>query len=583
MGTIKKTRSVKLIFATVVAATLTGVVAVSQTPAPTPKKVVVPVPTVSTSANVIVEAKSPAPQVVTILHRLSGLKLISLLMSKQDFEMIQHLDPNFQLAGEVHTNVIAGVALDDGRIIAAWLPEAEAEMPWTSFPVRNPRMPRAATAPPPPPEGAAPQVPAVPVLPEMPSMNFPPNMLQPADLKVITSDGRRIVGRYIGLDGLTGLSLIALENGNVTQEDNVKELNIVVGQRLRVIGPQRVHNVETNGSSVYIRIGETDAVVVDIIRAPSGGLARVRIRGTKFSPANIGAVAINEKNETLGIVDAVEGGEATIVPLSLVRMAAKRVVARQASVPRPWLGIRGEPVNAISLDKIMKTGWELEKARALAEKQQGIMLTSVMPGSPAALAKLKVGDVILRVNDGFIRNAQELSFQLDEVTPENPVRFTVARPDKQAAEAMEIKLSESPDPLFGRRMQIRTPRPVKPFSLRAQGIEAVALRPSVAMRFGSTNGGLLVVAVEPSTDAFTAGLRPGDLIEMIDGQPVYSGDRITVSTSPGKTTTCTILRNKEKITVSFKYSFETDERMENRIERRIEEKVKKKERDEDQP
>jgi C-terminal processing protease CtpA/Prc len=82
----------------------------------------------------------------------------------------------------------------------------------------------------------------------------------------------------------------------------------------------------------------------------------------------------------------------------------------------------------------------------------------------------------------------------------------------------------------------------------------VALKPRVASRLGST-GGLLVVSVEPSTDAFKAGLRPGDVIESIDGQPVFSGAAaMTLPQEPGKASRCVVVRNREKIVLTFKYS-----------------------------
>ena len=40
------------------------------------------------------------------------------------------LDDVFNLKG-VHTNIIAGLALDDGETVAAWLPEAEVEIETT--------------------------------------------------------------------------------------------------------------------------------------------------------------------------------------------------------------------------------------------------------------------------------------------------------------------------------------------------------------------------------------------------------------------------------------------------------------------
>jgi S1-C subfamily serine protease len=306
---------------------------------------------------------------------------------------------------------------------------------------------------------------------------------------------------------------------------------------------------------MYVRIGETEAWVVNVSRYPSGGVARLKIKSAKLSPANIGAIAINDSGETLGIVDAVEDGEATIVPVALVRNAAKRVIARQASVPRPWLGIRGEPIGAVSVERILRDGWQPERARALAEKRQGILLTSIAPESPAALAHLKPGDVILSVNNGEVRNADDFSWLLDEAGPGSAVHFTVARPGTLDSEAFEIKLSESPDPFFGLRMlQGHIPRAFLPGSLIAQGIESIALKPKAAVRFGA-KGGLLVVSVQPATAAFKGGLRPGDVIEAIDGQQLFPGSAgMELLKKPGDKSTLNVVRNKQKLVLTVQTS-----------------------------
>jgi S1-C subfamily serine protease len=555
---------------TLFAVLLVGVIcipAVAQKPAPAPTP---PAAKIATNINrVILENKLAAPQVVTILHRLNGLKFLTLLRSREDFEAIAQLDRAFKLAGDVHTNVIAGLALDDGQTIAAWLPEAEAEMPppRTLFAPTTPRPPRTSVTPSakgtPPPgmatsaPNALPDMSAIVVAPAIQGMppGYTATFIGPADLRIITRDGKRIMGRYIGLDGLTGLSLITLTDGSLPSTAALKEETIAVGQKLRVVGPQPAPVAEPAAKSpFYIRIGETEGIVVNINRSPSGGIARVKVKSAKFSPANIGGIAINDNNETLGIVDGVEGNEATIVPMSLVRLAAKRVVARQASVPRPWLGVKGEPVWAVSLERIVDIGWEVERARELALKRQGILLTSVAPGSPAALAKLKAGDVILSVNNGFIRNAEEFSWLLDEASPDSPVLFGVARPEKEVSEAMEIKLSEWPDHFSVRTMEKQMTRAFRRRPLLGEGIETVALKPRAASVLGST-GGLLVLSVQPSTDAFKAGLRPGDVIESINGKTLFAdAEGYAFPFTPGARSTCVVVRNKEKMSLTIQYS-----------------------------
>src|SRR5713226_8006690 len=63
----------------------------------------------------VVERRPNATQVVTVLHRLNGLKMLRLLLrSGQPFGAVETMDDAFKITGQVHTNIIAGLALDDG-------------------------------------------------------------------------------------------------------------------------------------------------------------------------------------------------------------------------------------------------------------------------------------------------------------------------------------------------------------------------------------------------------------------------------------------------------------------------------------
>jgi len=512
---------------------------------------------------VFVQNGTTAPQVVTILHGLNGLKVFRLLLRSNQLAAIAKIDEAFQIQDEIHTNVIAGLALNDGRTIAVWLPEAGAEMlPAFPYAPEEPSHPRtqpsartpasAAQAPEDAPllPGNPMPVAGVPSVAGLPSVGF--ETMLPADLKVITREGKKLLARYVGLDGLTGLSVITLANNSLPPLGDSKDEVVNLGQRVRLIGPQRASQSAPNArAATYVRIGETEATVVSVSHTPAGGIRSVRIKSAKLTPANAGGIALNEAGETLGIVDAVVGNEATIVPLSVVRSAVKRVVDRQASVPRPWLGIQGEPIGALSWERILSGGWQAERARSLADKRRGIMLTSVVPGSPAAEARLRPGDVILSVNNDEVRDAEDFTWLLNGATPGHSLTFTIARPEKLVSEAMEIKLSESPDLEFGFRIFGNTPKSVKLGSLMALGIETIALKPEAATHFGSS-GGLFVVYVDPSTPAFKAGLQPGDVIESVNGQQLLSRPvPKTLLTSAAGPVAFSVVRNKQKIVITI--------------------------------
>src|SRR5882762_7018697 len=84
----------------------------------------------------VLTSRARAPQVVTIVHRLNGLRMIRLLLRAEgQVQAFGGLDDAFKFMDDVHTNVIAGLAMDDGQTIVAWLPEAEVELgPMIPFP-----------------------------------------------------------------------------------------------------------------------------------------------------------------------------------------------------------------------------------------------------------------------------------------------------------------------------------------------------------------------------------------------------------------------------------------------------------------
>jgi serine protease Do len=444
-----------------------------------------------------------------------------LLRSEQQVQAIENVDSAFNLLDDVHTNVIAGLAMDDGETIAAWLPEAEAEVQ-APLPLvaRAPKSPRG--------------------FPRLSNGFFEP------DITVIGPDGKRVAAKYIGLDAVTGLSILRLTMKNAVPADTIKDKPVNTGETVLLFSPEPVTRTRAlvNGR-LYARMGALEGRVRDVVAAPTGGVARLKVTAPKLSHANIGGVATDEAGDTIGIVDGLEGNEVSILPAALIKRAAQRVLEQQSSVPRPWLGVKGEAIAELRLDQIRNHGWEMQRAADLAGKHRGIMLTSIVPDSPAAMAALRAGDVILKVDDKDIQTAEDFTWWLEQAGPSSSVWFTVARPDKAAVEPVNVKLSGMLDQSFNFAFRNRFGT-TKGFSLMEQGIETIALKPPVASQLGTT-AGLLVVYVEPSTAAFEGGLRAGDVIQSINGKPVSA---FNARTQPASFT-FEIVRGKEKLVVTI--------------------------------
>ncbi len=462
-----------------------------------------------------------------------------LARSQEQVQAISGLDWSFNLMDDVHTNVSAGLALDDGETIAAWLPEAEVE-----FGPVPPEPP--VTAPP----SEAPDVlpapnPPVAAFPSMPK-TFPNTFFDAPDITVIGSDGRQLPAKYIGFDAVTGLSILRLTKKNVVAAGAFKDEPLNTGEAVLLYQPEPVQGARPLlRPRLYARMAAIEGRIQNVMAAPSGGVARFRVSAPKLSPGNIGGVALNQAGETIGIVDGLEGGEASVLPATLIKRAAQRVLDQQASVPRPWLGVKGEAIAALKFDELVNHGWAMNQAAALADKHRGIMLTSIVPGSPAALAALRAGDVILKVDDKDIQSADDFTWWLEQAGPSSFVEFTVTRPDRPVAEELNVKLSQMLKPSFSFNLR-NWVTPPKGFSLLDQGIETIALRPPVATQLGTT-AGLLVVYVDPVTAAFEAGLQPGDVIQSINGKSVS----IFKTDSKPATYTFEVVRKKEKLVITI--------------------------------
>jgi serine protease Do len=228
----------------------------------------------------------------------------------------------------------------------------------------------------------------------------------------------------------------------------------------------------------------------------------------------------------------------------MVRAATKRVLERQASVPRPLLGVRGEPVELAARAAFLANGWHEEQLKDLITAQVGILLTTVVPRTPAALAKLKAGDVIIRVNDSDVKTAEQFSKLLGDAGSGEQVRFTIRRPDAPAPISVPVTLGGSFSSLFEGRFEL--PRiPSALIGLQQMGIRTMVLTTQAATGLGAQHG-LIVVGVQPDSPAARGGVQEGDVIESIDGRIAAPGVWTVTTPTPQKKHTFLIVREGEK-------------------------------------
>ncbi len=203
----------------------------------------------------------------------------------------------------------------------------------------------------------------------------------------------------------------------------------------------------------------------------------------------------------------------------------------------------------------------------------GALIEAVTPGGPAAKAGIKSGDIITRIDGKSLAGADaggrlvEISSQLK---PDQTVSLEYLR-DK-ARRTASLTTGDEPIMVFeGPSGQMRFQAPDVEMQRFPGGfafgtgpgnfmfemghglmdLQLAPLNPELGSYFGTSDGVLVIDVPREST----LGLKPGDVVQAIDGRKVSAVSsffRILRSYDPGDSFKLDIMRNKSRMTVNGK-------------------------------
>jgi len=217
-------------------------------------------------------------------------------------------------------------------------------------------------------------------------------------------------------------------------------------------------------------------------------------------------------------------------------------------------------------------------------KTEGVLVEEVRPDSPAEKAGLKKSDVIVEFDGERVRGTRQFGRLVQETPPGKTVKATIVRDGQR--KNVEITPQDSRGTLGDRfridgdrfridgdmlRRQLpdfdafRWQLPRGPFNFdfdfpgvmsgRRLGVTVDPLTDQLAQYFG-TVAGVLVTSVADGSAASRAGLKAGDVITSIDGQPVHSTDDLIRATRDAKDDEVTIEIVRDRKTSSVKATLE---------------------------
>jgi S1-C subfamily serine protease len=180
----------------------------------------------------------------------------------------------------------------------------------------------------------------------------------------------------------------------------------------------------------------------------------------------------------LVVVTALLGGSLGVLTASAAHPTPEAQLTLQQS-GKAWLGI------------------------GISDSDEGVTVVEIAPGSPAETAGLKVGDVILAINDNTVSTSQELVDAVQTYQPGDEVTLSV----KTKGETHDVKVT------LGERPATTTITPQWPNEFHG-------ILDSLGATFEVTDEGLLIKEVHEDSVLAKAGFQTGDVITEINGEKV---------------------------------------------------------------
>ncbi len=355
-------------------------------------------------------------------------------------------------------------------------------------------------------------------------------------ITVTMPDGTEYPARLAGRDAASDLAVLKINPGKVLPFVRFGDSRSArVGDWIVAIG-----NPFGLGGTV------TAGIISAVYRNTGSGTAYDRYLQTDASinRGNSGGPMFDMKGNVIGINNAIyspTGGSVGIgfaIPAEIAAPIVERLKTGQ-TIQRGYLGVRIQTLNEDLADSLG------------IPHNRGEFIQAVEPGGAAALAGLQSGDVVLRVNGKEISPEQSLSYLVANIAPGTRVPIDLIRDGKRmtvtasvAKRPSEEELAQQTfDPKANPNQQKdpfnKTPqRQGQGVAERTLGLSVLPLTPAIARQLGvpETTQGVVISAVDPSSDAGAKGLQRGDIVLSANYRAVTSVAELEATITQAKTT-----------------------------------------------
>lgn len=318
------------------------------------------------------------------------------------------------------------------------------------------------------------------------------------------SDRRELVAEVIGTDPSSDMALLRVEARGLPVVRIGNSDDLKVGEWVLAIGSP---------------FGFDHSVTAGIVSAKGRALPNETYvpfiqTDVAINPGNSGGPLFNLKGEVVGINSQIYTRSGGFMGLSFaipmkVALDVADQLKDQGRVSRGWLGVA---IQDVSRDLAESFG---------LDKPQGALIANVDPQGAGAKGGLRAGDIILEVNKQVIDTSSDLPPAVGRIRPGDKGQFLILRDGKRRT--LQLAVGERPDdPRISRTEQPAA----EPASVDRLGLRVDVLPAGTKERW-SIDSGVQVVEVRAQGAAAQAGLRQGDVLVSLGGEPISSPDQFS--------------------------------------------------------